>query len=361
MDHRLVDTSSQIIRSFSSHSISNVQSKKDQLNNNISKQHTSLGFNEIIDRTSKDRGYVKKVIDLLKKTDLLTMEGKWKQGKKQQIKLTILGAEILDILENIAQFNKSREDFMRSISGFTENLSAKLEQHPNEANIWKAGKDKQESYRALFNIGFNPDEVVQISNTQFIYLFVSHFMDVSIFLSLLQSYMHIFYTYYSQVSKNTEDLLIEIILHEMHEQIRILVKQPFYSVLEGEIQNFEHDVNQITATLFGSSIKLHIDEMIDATLYFDIPSSIVRQEIRKSLLSLLRIARFSPKTILGWQKSFRDKIERVEKIRSLSSEMKEKGNSLASQALEMDSIKVNMNNLRELDDICKKYLSGEKG
>jgi hypothetical protein len=364
MDHRLVETATQILRSFSSNYDSNVEGKTDQFSGYVRLQQTSLGFNELLKRekTSKDRVHVQNVRNYLLKTGLLTMEGKWRQGKKQHIRLTALGVEILGILENIDRFKESKENFMRSVSGFTEYLKARLEKYPKEADLWKTSKDKKESVRALLNMGLTREEVVQVSNTQFVYLFVGNFLDVGIFLSLLQSYMHTYYAYYPSVTKDTEDILIEIILNEMHKQLKVLHKQPFFSVMDGEI--LEHNVNQTVAgqseSLFGSSIERQIDEIIDPIFYFDIPSSIMRQEIHKSFLSLLNITKFSSETILGWQKSFRNKIEEVQKIRSLSNEMKEKGNSLVSQALEMNTKNVNINNLRELDDICEKYLSLKK-
>ena len=364
MDHRLVETSTKILRSFSCNNSANAGSKADQINKDTLAEQTSLGFNEIIDRTSKDRVHVQKARDRLLKTGLLTVEGKRKQGKKQHTRLTSLGVEILDMLENVDRFQENKENFMKSVSDFTEYIKTRLEKFPKEASVWKTGKDKKESYRALLTMGFTREEAIQVSNTQFIYLFVGHFMDVSIFLSLLQSYMHTYYTHYARTTKETEDLLIEIILKEMHKQLKVLFKQPFISVMDGEILNFEHNMNQTVATqsesLFSSNIKRHIDGMIDPILYFDIPSSIMRQEIQKSFLSLLNITKFSPETILDWQKSFRNKIEDVQKIRSLSSEMKEKGNNLASQVLEMNTTNVNINNLRELDDICEKYLSQKK-
>lgn len=101
MDHRLVETSTKILRSFSCNNSANAGSKADQLNKDTLAKQTSLGFNEIIDRTSKDRVHVQKARDHLLKTGLLIVEGKWKQGKKQHTRLTSLGVEILDMLENI--------------------------------------------------------------------------------------------------------------------------------------------------------------------------------------------------------------------------------------------------------------------
>jgi hypothetical protein len=360
MDHRLVETAEQILRSFSTINKVKPGSETDQLNSNAMTKQTSLGFNEIIDNTSKDRVHVQKARDRLLKAGLLTKEEKWKQGKKQHHALTELGVEILDMLENVDRFKENKNNFMRSVSDFTEHIKITLEKYPKEADIWKTGGDKKESYRALLAMGLTQEEAVQVSNTQFIYLSVGHFLDVSIFLSLLQSYMYLYYTYYPRTTKDTEDLLIEIILNEMHKQLKVLFRQPFFSVMDGEILDSKRSLNQTAESLFSSGIEQQIDEMIDSMSYFDIPSSRMRKEIGESFLSLLNIAKLSPETILGWQKSFRNKIDIIQETRSLSSEMKEKGHSLAGQVLEMNTKNVNIDNIKELDDICEKYLSQKR-
>ena len=106
----------------------------------------SYGVNEIIKKIDSDRAYVISVLDYLKNCNLIKEDNdNWSIGTKKKIKPTLLGLEVVDIIEGM---NKYRLEVNKLVAANSKHISHFLNKYHNKiTDIIKDKKAKGEKIR----------------------------------------------------------------------------------------------------------------------------------------------------------------------------------------------------------------------
>lgn len=214
MENRLAVTAMKVLRSYidkfgETDGFHNLTSKSvDPKYWNRYILNVSLGTNEIIKRTGKDRSHISKSIKLLKDLQLLSEYSKWQEGKRKDTRLTALGVEI-------ARMTSDGELFKKMIPIMSKTLREILSRSPESFY-----QSKESINRAFENSAIEPSSLSS-------YFTISTYKDALTAIQTMQEpwILSIVRTYWNIVSEfkldNKRRLFLEaIIMNTIHDHLQ---------------------------------------------------------------------------------------------------------------------------------------------
>ena len=211
----------------------------------------SYGVNEIIKKISSDRAYVISVLDYLKNCNLIKEDNdNWSIGTKKKIKPTLLGLEVVDIIEGM---NKYRLEVNKLVAANSKHISHFLNKYHNKiTDIIKDKKAKGEKIRwhELLDYekllggrkGQKLKEAKKYRDYDGTIQSALYHLQVNELPALISAYPRIYYLYKKQITEETAEFLRNVISSEIDKQLKIWLETDA-STPESFIKGNESDVD----------------------------------------------------------------------------------------------------------------------
>jgi hypothetical protein len=237
--HRLLYTATEILMLFSKRCNEMIQEERSMKSEKQKQEFErtlndklSYGVNEIIKNVSPDRAYVISVLDYLKNCNLIKEDNNnWSIGTKKKIKPTLLGLEVVDIIDNM---DKYRAQVRKLLDAYGKHVDYFLNKYKNKNAdiIKKKSRGEKVGWNDLLdydsvlvhNGRLRQKEAKKYHDFENTIQSALYHLEVNELPALISAYPRIYYSYKKQMTEETAEFLRNVIAKEIDKQLKIWVQ-----------------------------------------------------------------------------------------------------------------------------------------